>query len=51
MPEFQERDAQHQDWKRAVLAGEVTLPDIDTEPYNRPSLQTPTSKRRASGPT
>jgi alkanesulfonate monooxygenase SsuD/methylene tetrahydromethanopterin reductase-like flavin-dependent oxidoreductase (luciferase family) len=49
MPEFQERDAQHQDWKRAVLAGEVTLPDIDTEPYNRPSLQTPTSKQRASG--
>jgi alkanesulfonate monooxygenase SsuD/methylene tetrahydromethanopterin reductase-like flavin-dependent oxidoreductase (luciferase family) len=34
MGEFHEREPEHQEWKRAVLAGETTLPDIDTEPFN-----------------
>ena len=34
MPEFHAREAEHQEWKRAVLAGEIELEEIDTEPYN-----------------
>jgi alkanesulfonate monooxygenase SsuD/methylene tetrahydromethanopterin reductase-like flavin-dependent oxidoreductase (luciferase family) len=33
MPEFHERDQVHQEWKARVLAGEVELDEIDTEPY------------------
>lgn len=35
MPEFKEREAEHQEWKSAVLAGEIELPDIDTAPYGK----------------
>jgi alkanesulfonate monooxygenase SsuD/methylene tetrahydromethanopterin reductase-like flavin-dependent oxidoreductase (luciferase family) len=34
MPEFQARESEHQEWKRGVLAGEIELEAIDTEPYN-----------------
>lgn len=34
MPEFHDREAEHQAWKRSVLAGETILEDIDTEPFN-----------------
>ena len=34
MPEFQARDDKQQQWKQAVLAGEVELDDIDTDPFN-----------------
>jgi alkanesulfonate monooxygenase SsuD/methylene tetrahydromethanopterin reductase-like flavin-dependent oxidoreductase (luciferase family) len=34
MPEFQAREDQHQAWKQAVLAGDLVLEDIDTEPFN-----------------
>jgi alkanesulfonate monooxygenase SsuD/methylene tetrahydromethanopterin reductase-like flavin-dependent oxidoreductase (luciferase family) len=49
MPEFHGREDEHQEWKRGVLAGDITLEDIDTEPYNfkargKPSL--PSSKQR-----
>jgi hypothetical protein len=44
MPEFHEREPEHQEWKRAVLAGEIELPEIDTTPYNVPTNQTPTKK-------
>jgi hypothetical protein len=33
MPEFHERDHQHQEWKERVLAGELELDEIDTAPY------------------
>jgi alkanesulfonate monooxygenase SsuD/methylene tetrahydromethanopterin reductase-like flavin-dependent oxidoreductase (luciferase family) len=33
MPEFHEREAAHQEWKAAVLAGEVVLDDIDVTPF------------------
>lgn len=34
MPEFKQREDQHQEWKRAVLNQEITLEDIETEPFN-----------------
>ncbi len=34
MPEFHERQPQQDAWKAAVLAGEIELEDIDTEPFN-----------------
>ena len=37
------REAEHQQWKAGVLAGDIVLEDIDTTPYNfaargKPSL-------------
>jgi len=42
MPEFQEHDATHQEWKQGVLAGEVELEDIDISPYIFKSRAAPT---------
>jgi len=39
MPEFHAMEPDHQEWKRAVLAGEVELAEIDTEPFKLLSLQ------------
>ena len=33
MPEFQARDAAHQEWKQCVLHGEIEIEEIDTEPF------------------
>jgi alkanesulfonate monooxygenase SsuD/methylene tetrahydromethanopterin reductase-like flavin-dependent oxidoreductase (luciferase family) len=33
MPEFSGRDAEHEDWKAKVLAGEIELEEIDTAPF------------------
>ena len=33
MPEFHAREPEHQDWKRKVLAGEIELEEIDTQPF------------------
>jgi hypothetical protein len=46
MPEFHEREPQHQEWKQAVLTGEITLEEIDTTPYSVYSVQTPTTRDR-----
>jgi alkanesulfonate monooxygenase SsuD/methylene tetrahydromethanopterin reductase-like flavin-dependent oxidoreductase (luciferase family) len=32
MPEFVERDGEHQEWKQAVLAGDIVLDQVDTSP-------------------
>jgi len=49
MPEFHEREPEHQAWKQAVLAGEITLLEPDTEtlkvdgqrlPWERAKTQT-----------
>jgi alkanesulfonate monooxygenase SsuD/methylene tetrahydromethanopterin reductase-like flavin-dependent oxidoreductase (luciferase family) len=32
MPEFVERDDEHQAWKRSVLAGDIVLDEVDTSP-------------------
>ncbi|MFQ5698320.1 MAG: LLM class flavin-dependent oxidoreductase [Myxococcota bacterium] len=44
MPEYHGREDEHQAWKRAVLAGEIELEEIDTAPFDRPTPQTPTRK-------
>jgi hypothetical protein len=46
MPEFHEREPEHQAWKQAVLSRELELEEIDTKPHTPVSLQTPTSKSR-----
>ncbi|MEM7100134.1 MAG: LLM class flavin-dependent oxidoreductase [Pseudomonadota bacterium] len=35
MPEFHARDAEHQEWKRAVMAREIELEDIDLEGHKK----------------
>jgi len=42
MPEFHAREPEHQQWKRAVLAGELELNEIDTDAFNYRSLQAQT---------
>lgn len=42
MPEFHGREAEHQDWKRAVLAGEIELEQIDTAPHSFKGANKPT---------
>jgi alkanesulfonate monooxygenase SsuD/methylene tetrahydromethanopterin reductase-like flavin-dependent oxidoreductase (luciferase family) len=42
MPEFQAREAEHQQWKAAVLRGEIQLEAIDTQPFNAPGRAKPT---------
>src|SRR4051812_28254424 len=44
MPEFHALEPAHQEWKQGVLAGEIELEEIDTDPYNYRSNQTPTKK-------
>jgi hypothetical protein len=53
MPEFHALDADHQEWKRRVLAREVELDEIDTRPFTLRGLQTPTkppSSQRPAAP-
>ena len=44
MPEFQAREKEHQQWKQAVLNGELALEEIDTDPYNFKARGKPTKK-------
>ncbi len=39
MPEFHDRDAEHQAWKADVLAGRIELEELSTEPYDLYSHQ------------
>jgi alkanesulfonate monooxygenase SsuD/methylene tetrahydromethanopterin reductase-like flavin-dependent oxidoreductase (luciferase family) len=48
MPEFHDREPQHQEWKAGVLAGEIELDEIDTSPYQLVTNQTPAAKVRAA---
>ncbi len=48
MPEFHDREPQHQEWKAGVLAGEIQLDEIDTAPYQLVTNQTPAAKVRAA---
>ena len=43
MPEFHDREPEHQAWKEAVLAGDLQLEELDTEPFDRRTNQTPTT--------
>ncbi len=52
MPEFHAQEAEQQKWKAAVLAGEIKLEEIDTDPYNfaargKPTLASSKEKRNA----
>jgi alkanesulfonate monooxygenase SsuD/methylene tetrahydromethanopterin reductase-like flavin-dependent oxidoreductase (luciferase family) len=57
MPEFHAREPEHQAWKRAVLAGEIQLEEVNLEAYtfrtsaapSIPSDDKPRSGRAASG--
>jgi alkanesulfonate monooxygenase SsuD/methylene tetrahydromethanopterin reductase-like flavin-dependent oxidoreductase (luciferase family) len=33
MPEFHAAEAEHQEWKKKVLAGDILLEEIDTQPF------------------
>ncbi|MBM3684109.1 MAG: LLM class flavin-dependent oxidoreductase [Actinobacteria bacterium] len=44
MPEFVEREPEHQAWKAQVLAGEIELAEVDTEAYRLITNQTPSTK-------
>ena len=39
MPEFHAMEPEHQEWKRSVLAGEIELDEIDTDPFNMIGMQ------------
>ena len=45
MPEFHERDPEHQDWKKKVLAGDIELEEIDPADLTPMSLQNPDWKK------
>jgi alkanesulfonate monooxygenase SsuD/methylene tetrahydromethanopterin reductase-like flavin-dependent oxidoreductase (luciferase family) len=45
MPEFQERDPEHQDWKKRVLAGDIELEEINPADLTPMSLQNPKWKK------
>jgi luciferase family oxidoreductase group 1 len=34
MPELHDREPEHQAWKQSVLAGDIELEELDTEPHN-----------------
>jgi alkanesulfonate monooxygenase SsuD/methylene tetrahydromethanopterin reductase-like flavin-dependent oxidoreductase (luciferase family) len=51
MPEFHGREGEHQQWKQAVLNGELQLEEIDTKQYWMPSNQTPSAKLKEAGIT
>ncbi len=44
MPEFHAREPEHQAWKQAVLNKEITLEEIDTDPFNFKARGAPTIK-------
>lgn len=48
MPEFHGREPEHQEWKQKVLAGEIQLEEIDVDPFNTPTNQTPSAKTKAA---
>ena len=42
MPEFHAREPEHQEWKQAVLAGDIELEQIDTAPHSIRGSAAPT---------
>lgn len=46
MPEFQAREPAQQAWKQAVLAGELSLEEIDTTPYQRRAIADPGQRQQ-----
>ena len=48
MPEFHDREPEHQAWKRSVLAGEIELEELDTEAFAGRSYQSVAKEPAAS---
>jgi hypothetical protein len=48
MPEFHDLEAEQQEWKTAVLAGELQLEEVDTEPYSVRTYVDPSKAPAAS---
>jgi hypothetical protein len=44
MPEFHDREPEHQEWKRKILNGEIEIKHYDLDAYRMRSNQTPTLK-------
>ena len=44
MPEFHKRDPKHQEWKQAVLSGDMQLEEVDTAPHTIFSTAAPTDR-------
>ena len=44
MPEFHADEAEHQEWKRGVLAGEIELEEIDTKDHSYRSTAKPSTR-------
>ena len=44
MPEFHDREGEHQEWKRKILGGEIEIQHYDLDAYRMRSNQTPTLK-------
>ncbi len=42
MPEFHAREPEHQEWKRAVLAGEIALDAVDVDAFRPRNMAAPT---------
>jgi hypothetical protein len=42
MPEFHEREPEHQEWKRKVLSGQIELEEMDTATFPDRSPARPT---------
>ncbi|NQV20741.1 MAG: LLM class flavin-dependent oxidoreductase [Rhodospirillales bacterium] len=51
MPEFKAMSAEQEQWKRAVLAGEIELDDIDTSPYMERGVADPGKKVQTEVPS
>ena len=47
MPEFQAREPAQQAWEQAVLAGDLSLEEIDTAPYQRRAIADPRQRQQA----
>jgi len=46
MGEFHDLEADHQEWKQAVLAGEIELEEADTKDYSFRSTATPATRKQ-----
>jgi len=49
MPEFHDRDPAHQEWKKAVLSGDLVLDELNTteHSYRRATLRDDAASRPA----
>ena len=51
MPEFHAREEEHQEWKRAVLAGEIVLEDLDLDAHKKLAVNAVMSREGRQRPS